>query len=99
MNLSAITVTINGEKKSIYQWAKVYGLSPQVVYNRFVRGWKEENLLIPERNDMLTRPLVHKLWGGVWLYNDEKAKVRRNVNYYWNESQRWVYVGRKAAYK
>lgn len=34
-------VSINGVRKTVSQWAKIYGIAPDVVYCRMRRGWNE----------------------------------------------------------
>ena len=36
---------INGEEKSLYEWAEMYGLSYQTVYRRCERGWRGSDLI------------------------------------------------------
>lgn len=89
---------IDGIKKPLRQWAEEYDLTYEIVFERFLYGWKDENLILPERCDMLTKAIVHKLWGGRWIYRNEMVKKNRKREFHWNNKTKWVYVGRHPAY-
>ncbi|MDZ5472685.1 hypothetical protein SM124_13180 [Bacillus sp. 31A1R] len=40
-------VTIQGETKTISEWAALTGIGPKTLRHRIVSGWKEEDLLLP----------------------------------------------------
>ena len=89
---------IDGIKKPLRQWAEEYDLTYEIVLERFLHCWKDENLILPERCDMLTKAIVHKLWGGRWYYRNEMVKKSRKREFRWNNKTKWVYVGRHPAY-
>lgn len=39
-----VVIAYNGETKSIYEWSKVTGISPRVLYDRQRRGWEVERI-------------------------------------------------------
>ena len=81
---------IDGIKKPLRQWAEEYDLPYKLVYERYLSGWKAENLILPERCDMLSPSFVHKRWGGTWYYGKHPVT-------HWNKKQKWVDVGNSAA--
>jgi hypothetical protein len=93
-----ILVTIYGTTKPLRQWAEEYDLTYEIVFERFLYGWKDENLILPERCDMLTKAIVHKLWGGRWVYRNELSRKNRKHEFRWNDTTKWVYVGRRPVY-
>ena len=93
-----IFAVIDGIKKPLRQWAEEYDLTYEIVLERFLYDWKDENLILPERCDMLTKAIVHKLWGGRWYYRNEMVKKNRKREFRWNNKTKWVYVGRHPAY-
>ena len=42
---SPITLTYNGETKTIYGWVKVTGLTYHAIHSRFKAGWSDERIL------------------------------------------------------
>ncbi|MEW9122684.1 MAG: hypothetical protein AB2421_08220 [Thermotaleaceae bacterium] len=40
-------ITINGQTKTITEWAELAGINPRLLRYRVVKGWKDENLLDP----------------------------------------------------
>ena len=92
MRRKEILVTIYGTTKPLRQWAEEYDLTYEIVLERFLYGWKDENLILPERCDLLTKAIVHKLWDGRWIYRNEMVKKNRKREFRWNDRQRWVYV-------
>lgn len=85
---------IDGIKKPLRQWAEEYDLTYELVLQRYTNGWLSEHLIMPERCDLLSRQLVHRLWGGRWYYRNERCKKKRSTEAHrWNDRQRWVYVG------
>ena len=93
-----ILVTIYGIKKPLRQWADEYDLTYEIVFERFLYGWKDENLILPERCDMLTKAIVHKLWGGRWIYRNEMVKKTESWNSAGTARQNGCMWGRHPAY-
>ena len=41
----AIMLTLNGDRKSLYRWARITGLSPDLLRTRHYNGWTDEQIL------------------------------------------------------
>lgn len=79
-------LTINEETKSILWWAKNYELEPATLRSRYDRGLRGHDLLEPLPKDKLDEDIVHRRWGGRWVYTGKKTPKR------YNENKRWIYV-------
>lgn len=44
-----IRLSHNGETKTLSEWAVELGLSDQTMYNRYHRGWSEEDMFLPKQ--------------------------------------------------
>ena len=98
MRYKQIYVTIGRDTKPLPQWADEYDLPLKLVYERYVRyGLTGEELLRPEKADMLTKGTVHRLWSGRWVYRNEYAKKYRKPWIFRSDPRtRWVFVGKTA---
>lgn len=47
---TCINVTHNGETKTLSEWAKELGLSDQAMYNRYHRGWNENDIFLQNQS-------------------------------------------------
>ena len=86
-------VTIFGIIKPLKQWAEEYDLPYKIVYERYRNGLIGEELIKPERTDLLTREAVRRLWHGRWIYRNELTKRQRKPWIYRrNPLTRWVFA-------
>lgn len=46
---SSILLTHNGKTETLATWAKIIGISDQAMYNRYNRGWSEEDMFLPNQ--------------------------------------------------
>lgn len=92
MRLQKFYVTIYGVTKPIGQWADEYNLSYRTIFDRMRRGDTGDELIRPERHDMLTPKVVRRLWHGRWTYRAGADHDRPWV-YRWIPRTLWVYVG------
>ena len=44
---SSVLITINGETKTLTQWARIYNIGAPTVFSRYNRGWRGEKLFSP----------------------------------------------------
>ena len=47
---SSILLTHDGKTETLATWAKIIGISDQAMYNRYNRGWSEEDMFLPSQN-------------------------------------------------
>lgn len=85
-------VTIFGIIKPLKQWAEEYDLPYKTVYERYRNGLSGEDLIKPEKADILTYPEAKHLWRGRWTYSNELAKSKQWI-FRRKPITRWVYVG------
>lgn len=93
MRPKKIYVTIYGVTKTIRQWATEYDLPYRTIYDRMERGDTGEELIRPERHDMLTPKAVRRLWHGRWTYRAGEPDYRRPWVFRRIPRTLWVYVG------
>ena len=89
---------IDGIKKPLRQWADEYDMPYEILYDRYAWGWTGDMLFYPEPFDRLTPSLVHHIWGGRWVYRNELSRKNRKHESRWNDTTKWVYVGRRPVY-
>ena len=88
-----ICAAIFGTIKPLRQWAEEYDLPYKIVYERYRKGIIGEELIKPERTDLLTRAAVRRLWHGRWIYRNELTKRQRKPWIYRrNPLTRWVFA-------
>ena len=89
-----IRAAIFGTIKPLQQWAEEYDLPYKIVYERYRSGLIGEELIKPEKADLLTRAAVRHLWHGRWIYRNEYAKKYRKPWIFRSDPRtRWVFVG------
>lgn len=84
-----IHTVIDGEMKTLAEWAREADISLDLICKRYHQGIREYALIAPSNDRLVTRADVRQLWGK-WKYVGKKKKHKM-----WNERQRWVYVGKK----
>ena len=82
-------ITIDGETKSVPEWAEMYELYPSTIRSRYKDGARGYELLEPIHKDKLNEDFVHELWGGKWIYTGKKI-----IRKCYKHKLRWVYTGK-----
>jgi hypothetical protein len=61
-------LTINGETKSLIEWAGESGLGPEMIWRRSLRGWPDDRLLEPSaRGNVRPETLVEGVRGQMFV--------------------------------
>ena len=53
-------ITINNETKTAKEWSEISGISRRLIIDRFHKGWREEDLLIPKQSNGNQYTVTHK---------------------------------------
>lgn len=87
----AIHTVIDGEMKTLAEWAREADISLDLICKRYHQGIREYALIAPTNDRLVTRADIRQLWGK-WKYvKNEPKKTEKK----WSGNRRWVYVGKQ----
>lgn len=89
MNWRQTVAIINGETKTLQEWAEIADIKYIEIRTRFLDGVTGEELLMPDDDIVVSRADIRRFWGK-WVWRPDKKKKRINQKY-WRENYKWIY--------